>query len=363
MATEAQCEKASGRKRPVVGLLVAVALVLAALAAARLLAPRGERSAIWTVAGEAGRYETGLTVMDTDARLQVAASSERQARRYFDAATRQLRTVEAEMSTFLPDSEVSRLNRLGGRSAVELSDTTLRVLRSAAEAARLTGGAFDVTYAPLRELWWRAQREDRLPTADELKDVLRRVGYRKLLFDGNRVRFAEPGMEVDLGGIAKGYAIDRAVEAMVAAGAKSGFVDVGGDLRLFGVPASGGRWSVAVRRPPGVERAYVLRVPACAVTTSGDYERSFTVRGKRYSHIVDPRTGWPVAHMCSVTVVAPDATTADALSTGVSVLGVEHGLALIDSLERVECMIMVRHDDGTVTVHMSKGFGGLLGEP
>jgi thiamine biosynthesis lipoprotein len=167
-------------------------------------------------------------------------------------------------------------------------------------------------------------------------------------------------MEVDLGGIAKGYAIDAAAEALQAAGASSGLVDIGGDLRLFGSPSGGGKWRVEVRRPRGVEEAIILKLDPCAVTTSGDYARWFPVAGKHYSHIVDPCTGWPVPDVPSVTVVAPDATTADALATGLSVMGAAKGVALVDALPGVECMMMTRGPDGSVTRHLSRGFQDLI---
>lgn len=321
---------------------------------------RGESLAVFEVGGRPGHYETELTVMGTDARLQVAATGRSHARRMFQAAVEQIRAVERCMSTYREESEICRLNRTGADQPLELSEHPLQVLRRAVEMSKLTGGAFDVTYAPLRTLWRRAQRDDRLPAPQDVQETLAAVGYTKLVFEGNRVGFAVPGMEVDLGGIAKGYAIDLAVRALQATGAGAGIVDIGGDLRLFGLPEPGGKWRVAVRSLPDVQRRFVLAVPACAVTTSGDYARWFRIGQRRLSHIVDPRTGWPVANMPSVTLVAPDATSADALATAVNVMGAEQGLALVDSLPEVECMIMVRGEDGQVRMHMSRGFSDFV---
>ncbi|GAH51982.1 unnamed protein product, partial [marine sediment metagenome] len=271
--------------------------MLAALAAAFLFqrregSPESGYVAVREVAGKPGRYETMLSVVGTDARLEAVARNKSHARRMFQQAVEQMRMVELRMSTYREESEVSRLNATGSQHPVELSEHTLRVLREAVEMSKLTGGAFDVTYAPLRTLWRRAQQEDRLPGADAIEEVLAAVGHTKLVFEESRVGFAVPGMEVDLGGLAKGYAVDLATEALQAAGAEAGFVDVGGDLRFFGLPAPGQRWRVAVRSPPGVQEPFALSVPACAVTTSGDYARWFQVGDRRLSHIVDPRTGW-----------------------------------------------------------------------
>ncbi|MHC4789125.1 MAG: FAD:protein FMN transferase [Planctomycetota bacterium] len=246
---------------------------------------------------------------------------------------------------------------------MEPSEHTLRVLRKSVAMYELSGGAFDVTYAPLRSLWRRAQREGRMPDRAALERALVAVGSGKLVFEDGGVQFAVEGMEVDLGGIAKGYAIDLAAEALRQAGARAGIVDIGGDLRLFGLPEPGGRWRISVRRPPGVERDWVLAVGPCAVATSGEYARGFRIGDRWLSHIVDPRTGRSVERMLSATVVAADAMSADALATAVSVLGEEEGGALVDSLPGVECMIMIGRPDGGVRTQMSAGFAELVEGP
>jgi thiamine biosynthesis lipoprotein len=177
------------------------------------------------------------------------------------------------------------------------------------------------------------------------------------------VGFTVEGMEVDLGGIAKGYAIDLAAAALQEAGASAGIVDVGGDLRLFGTPEASGKWRIRIQQPPGVEEEWTLDLPACAVATSGDYARWFSIGDERLSHIVDPRTGYPVAGMGSVTVTAPDAMTADALTTALSVMGAEAGVKLVDSLPDVECMMVTEDAAGSARTHMSAGFPRMLEGP
>jgi thiamine biosynthesis lipoprotein len=340
-------------------LCIGAALVLLMMLRGRRPVPAGEL-AVWPEEGKPGRYETRFEAMGTDARLEVAAPSLSAAREMMSAAVREIRTVEERMSTYRPDSEISRLNRLGAVQAVELSAHTLRVLEAAARASELTGGAFDVTYAPLRTLWRKASQAGQVPSEEDIRQAVSCIGWRNLLVEGNKARFLVPGMEVDLGGIAKGYAIELAAEAMMRAGARSGIVDVGGDLRLFGLPDGRPSWLVEVKRPPGVPEQIILAVPPCGITTSGDYARGFQVGDKSFSHIIDPRTGWPVASMASVTVVAPDTTTADGLSCGLSVMGPERGIALVDSLPGIQCMMMVRRPDGTVERHASRGFAALV---
>ncbi|MHC4592576.1 MAG: FAD:protein FMN transferase [Planctomycetota bacterium] len=354
-----------GPRKQIAGAAVILAAAVAALI---LVAPRRSPAArnglpVRARPGKADRYETVFQVMGTDGRLEAVAPDEAAARRMFEAALPQLRMVEQLMSTYRPDSDVSRLNQFGAQRPVALSEHMLAVMRKSVELSRLTGGAFDVTYAPLRTLWRRAQQEARMPDAEAVDEALAAVGWAKLVVEDDRVGFAVQGMEVDLGGIAKGYAVDLAAAALQETGASAGIVDIGGDLRLFGTPGAGGRWRIRIQQPPGVEEEWTLDLPACAVATSGDYARWFSIGDERLSHIVDPRTGRPVAGMASVTVTAPDAMTADALATALSVMGPEAGVKLVDSLPDVECMIVTADAAGSARTRMSAGFPPLLESP
>jgi thiamine biosynthesis lipoprotein len=192
------------------------------------------------------------------------------------------------------------------------------------------------------------------------------VGSDKLVLSERGARFSVEGMEVDLGGIAKGFGIETAAQAMRKAGAKSALVVVGGEMRAVGRREDGSPWKVQVRDPrPGSHEPIVLRLDDKAVATSGDYARYFRVGERKLSHIVDPRTGWPVANVPSATVVAADAVTTDALATGISMLGPEKAIKLIDSLGDAECMMMARTEEteGTqVKLYYSKGFRALMEE-
>jgi thiamine biosynthesis lipoprotein len=343
-------------------------ILAAAVAALILVAPRGSPAPrnelpVRARPGKAGRYETVFQVMGTEGRLEAVAPDEAAARRMFEAALPQLRIVEQLMSTYRPDSDVSRLNQLGAQRPVVLSEHTLAVMRKSVEVSRLTGGAFDVTYAPLRTFWRRAQQEARMPDQEAVDGALAAVGWGRLVIEGDRVGFTVEGMEVDLGGIAKGYAIDLAAVALQGAGASAGIVDIGGDLRLFGAPEAGGNWRIRIQRPPGVEEEWTLDLSACGVATSGDYARWFSIGDERFSHIVDPRTGRPAAGMASVTVTAPDAMTADALATALSVMGAEAGVKLVDSLPDVECMMVTEDAVGSARMRMSAGFPRLVEGP
>ena len=305
------------------------------------------------------RYQFTFKALGTDVKLDVVAPSEQAAKAMFTAAWARIDEVNKLMSTYSPDTELSQLNRTG---AGQLSEGTLAVLSKAGEISRMSDGAFDVTYAPLRTLWRRAAASGEPPSDEAIQKARKAVGYERLNVSGRDVHFAASGMEVDLGGIAKGYAIDQAAEALQKAGATGGIVDIGGDLRMFGKPTGKATWTVAVDVPPEVTQKVLLNVTACGVATTTDYVNGFKVAGKLLSHVIDPRTGRPVENMPSVTVVAPDAMTADALAVAVTVMGWPKGMDLIESLPNVQCLMLVRKPDGTIEQHQSKGFGALMGK-
>ncbi len=278
-----------------------------------------------------------------------------------------LRDVEARMSVYLDASELSKLNKAPAGRSIPLSPELMNVLSAAGQFHRQTKGAFDVTCYPLIQLWKRCKAE-RLPSERELAETLKRIGMKNLQIAPDGVTKLADGVMVDLGGIAKGYAIDRAIEAMIQAGAVGGTVNVGGDLRCFGLGGDGKPWPVKIRHPFDKSRiCATLSVTEAAVATSGDYHRYFEISGKRYSHIVDPRTGMalPAGYAPSVTVVSlpaggarPSAAVADAWATAVSVLGPE-GIELINAHPGLEAMIITGTPD-KYEIRMSKGFQSLL---
>ncbi len=244
--------------------------------------------------------------MGTLARLVVYAAGASEARAAFERGFDRIRQLDELLSDYKPESEVSRLSTTPTRVSPEL----WTVLTHAQSVAARSQGAFDVTAGPVTLLWRQARRERRLP---DPSSALARTGYRKLRLKDGKVWFAEPGMRVDLGGIAKGYAAD---EALKACGLRRAMAALSGDIALGAAPPGAKGWKV--------EFAGVTRELANAgVSTSGDSEQFLELNGVRYSHIVDPRTGWPVARRGTVSVVARSAMEADAAATAVSVLGVD----------------------------------------
>lgn len=244
------------------------------------------------------------------------------------AAFDEFRRIDALMSAHRPDSELNRLNAGAARGPVPVSLDLFRVLEKAQALARETDGSFDITVRPLVELWGFLWKQYRLPTPEELQSVLPRVGYRQVALDAERrtVRFAAPGVSLDLGGIAKGYAVDCALEKLRSLGITNAMVKAGGDLRVTGAPPGRATWIVQLEDPRKQGRRATVPLRDAALSTSGNYENYFEAAGVRYSHILDPRTGLPVQGVAACTVIAPTCMESDALATGCFVLGPDRSL-------------------------------------
>jgi thiamine biosynthesis lipoprotein len=275
-------------------------------------------------------------------------------------AVGELDRVEAAMSTWRPDSELSRLNAAPAGAWFAVSEGLLRVLEAARQEHVRCGGAFDATVGPLVDLWgFGARLRRRWPLDTDVAEALARAGMDALAVDPARggVRKIRGDVSLDLCGIAKGHAVDRVAAALESAGVRDYLVDVGGELRSAGRAPRGGPWRVGIERPlPGrVEVRRVVALDGAALATSGDYRHYVEHAGRRYSHTVDPRSGEPVTHsLAAVSVIAATAMTADALSTAMMVLGPQAGPALAESLG-VPALFQQR-DVGGVVERMSAGF-------
>jgi len=297
-------------------------------------------------------------VMGTFAHIIAIAPNWRTANKSLEEAFEQLHNIEMLMSYHRDDSELANINRNAYKGPVKVSSQTFEVIQKAIEFSNLSDGAFDVTIGPLMDLWHSAAETNSVPTDAKLAEVCAKVGYEKVILDANEmsIQFAVEGMKLDLGGIAKGYAIDKAVEAMTNCGSTGGMVDVGGNIRCFGRPPKGKtHWLIGLQDPnenfgfrisdfgfpaEAGEPLLVLKFTDAAVATSGHYRRFALIQGKRYSHIIDTKTGSRSDKLASVTIIAKDAITADALSTAVIVLGAEKGLALIEKLPQTEAILI-----------------------
>jgi thiamine biosynthesis lipoprotein len=282
-------------------------------------------------------------------------------RALFDAATAEIVRIEKLMTTWDPASEVSRINAAAGKQAVAVGEETFEVIRESLHASAISSGCFDITFETLHGLWKFDQDLDpHPPTAADVRARVKYLGAKHVKLDAtaHTVMLDEPHVRIGLGGIAKGYAVDRAAKVLLDGGLSSFFVQAGGDLYTHGMKGDGTPWRAGIRDPRGPEGDYfaMMEVSDHAFSTAGDYERSYIVDGKRYHHIIDPHTGYPATASRSVTIWAPTAFLADEIDDAVFILGPEKGLALVESLEGVGAVIVDRDN----RVWTSKRLAGLV---
>jgi len=269
-----------------------------------------------------------------------------------DAVLAVFQQIDRQMSRYREESELSRVNRQAANALVAVTDSLFKVLQEAIRVSKLSSGAFDISFGSVGYLYdFRARRQ---PSAEELATGLATVNYRSIALDpeAKTVRFLQEGVRLDLGGIAKGYAVDRGIDILKSFGIRHARLSAGGDMRLLG-NKQGKPWIVGVRDPRSEDRnALVMPLSDVAVSTSGDYERFFfDDAGKRVHHILSPATGKPAKGVQSVTILGPDALTTDGLSTAVFVLGSAKGLELINRLDGIDAVII----DELRQVHYSDG--------
>ncbi len=275
-----------------------------------------------------------------------------------------LDAVDARMSMFSPDSELSSFNRASVGEPVTLSDPLYEVLATADRISRWSRGAFDVTVAPLVERWGFGTRHARsVPPSWELARERRRVDWRALSFDeaGRRVTKRASDMQADLGGIAAGYGADRAAAALESRGVTDYMIEVSGEIRARGVNAAGRAWRIGIEEPDAWPQRprWVVPLAGQAMATSGDYRKYFIENGRRYSHEIDPTSGEPIRHgLASVTVVADNAMLADAMATALIVLGAAQGRALAEA-SGVAAQFIERLPDGRFSDSMTTAFAAL----
>ena len=320
-------------------LSIALFLTLAGVAASPLRAQPLER------------YAYSRAQMGTAFNIVLYAPDSVLAQRAADAAFARIDTLNEHLSDYLADSELSRLSATAGQGqAVPVSDDLWAVLMAAQRMAEQTGGAFDVTVGPLTRLWRWAMRRDRLPPEDRLAHARQAVGYRHLVLDSlaHTVSLKKLEMGLDLGGIAKGFAVDEALEVLQAFGLTRVLIDGGGDLRLGDPPPGAPGWRIEVSRVNADgERVQEERFLARkAVATSGATYRYVEVDGVRYSHLLDPRTGMGLTDERLVTVIAPTGMQADALASALSVLGPDDGLAFAAGLPEVAARFILGKAEG-----------------
>ncbi len=285
-------------------------------------------------------FQREEAIMGTRVAVELWSEDAALAQRAMDAVIAEMTRTDELMSTYKPESQLSQVNAHAFERPVQVDPEIIDVVTRSFEFSRLSDGAFDITYASVGYLYdYRAHQH---PTGEQISAALPAVDWRQVQVDPvqNTIRFLKPGMRIDLGGIAKGYAVDRSIGLLRGMGIRHAMVNAGGDTRLLG-DRLGKPWIVGIRDPRNDGRM-VTRLPLEdeAISTSGDYERYFEEGGVRYHHILVPGTGKSASEVRSVTILGADATLTDGLSTTVFVLGVERGMQLVGRLPDVEAVIV-----------------------
>lgn len=263
---------------------------------------------------------------------------------------------EMDARTSAVTGDISRINASGG-DRFEVSDDVFRVLEDAVKFSRLTNGAFDVTVQPLIELWKDADRRGQLPDKESLKNARDKIGYENIILEApNRLIFKKPGMKIDLGGIAKGFTSDEVAKILRKNGIRDFFVASAGDIFCSGAPPGKKAWEIGIQDPKNKSKIIgTINLRNRGVSTSGNYERFVTIGGERFSHIIDPRTGYPQKYVISATVIAPSNEETDSLATALCILGGGDGTRLIESLKDTAASV-VEERDGKLIMYDTKNF-------
>ncbi|MCL6584055.1 MAG: FAD:protein FMN transferase [bacterium] len=295
-------------------------------------------------------YHQDRFLMGTLVTISVVSPNKEQAMAAIGRAFEVMQEIENQASKRIPSSLTSRINQAAGRGSIPVSADFFEMIKKSLEYSRLTEGAFDITIGAVTELYHFEDGQGTLPDPSAIRQKLPLVGYQQIQLDEERrtVGLGRPGAMIDLGGIAKGFAVNKAVESLKESGIKAGIVNAGGDIRLFGYKPGHKLWRIGIQHPRKPDQVIAsLEITDQSIVTSGDYERFFIRGGVRYHHILDPKTGYPARGCQSVTIVSETAT--DAMSAGIFVLGPEKGMALIERLPQIEGLIIDREGKAFVS--------------
>ncbi|MEZ4828889.1 MAG: FAD:protein FMN transferase [Bacteroidia bacterium] len=293
-------------------------------------------------------FSQTLILMGSRFEITAVANADSTAKHSVDIAIAEISRIERLISEWDSASQTSEINRQAGIRPVKVSWELFSLIRRSNKVSALTGGAFDITFASADRIWKFDGSMKNIPTEEEIQRSVARIGYEKIEInpEDTTIFLPERGMKIGFGGIGKGYAANMARTAMQNAGVTGGLVNAGGDLTCWGQSPTPGGWRVGIANPRSRSQlAAWMEINEMAVVTSGNYERFVILDGKRYAHIIHPKTGWPATGLQSVTIICPDAELADALATAVFVMGQSEGMALVNQLKGVECMMINDQDE------------------
>ena len=280
--------------------------------------------------------------------ITVAAENSNLGESWIDEAVSEIQRIERLLTTFSENSQTNQINENAGIKAVKVDLEVFELIERAQRISELTDGAFDLSYGSLDKQFWNFDKKmTKLPDPETAKNKVSLINFENIVLDKNEstVFLKEKGMRIGFGGIGKGYAADKAANLLKNKGVKSGIVNASGDLITWGNQPDGQPWTISLAHPDTPTQAFSsLNISNLAVATSGNYEKFVMIDGKKYSHTINPKTGYPVSGIKSVSIICPIAELADALATPVTILGVEAGLNLINQLKGVECVIIDDHN-------------------
>lgn len=303
-------------------------------------------------------------IMGTFAEVSVYSRDEKTAGKAIEEALDEMERMDRIMSNYKNNTELSQLNRKAAKSPFPCQRELLDVIEQSQYYSELSDGAFDITIAPIVALWGFFNEKGHIPSDKEIERLLPAISYKNIVIQKNNdpkkpstVFLKNTKTQIDLGAIGKGYAVDKALEIIKKFGVSNACINLGGNIYVLGTPADKTAWKIGIQHPRDKNEILgYLELKDEATATSGDYERFFEINGKRYSHIIDPRTGRPISGTIAVTIVAPTGTKVDALSTSIFVLGPEKGLKLIKNMPDANAMIAYEGKDGKLMIDMTRGF-------
>ncbi|WP_435623066.1 FAD:protein FMN transferase [Flagellimonas sp.] len=295
-----------------------------------------------------------LELMGTQFEITVVAPNEDIGYINIDEAVSEIKRIEKMISSWDENSETSLINQNAGIKPVKVSKELFNLIDRAIRVSEITDGAFDITYASMDKIWQFDGSMNRMPSPNEIANSVAKIGYQEILLDteNQTVFLSKSGMKIGFGAIGKGYAADKAKELLVSKQVKAGIINASGDLTTWGTKADGGKWMVGISNPLDKSKVFSwLPVVESSVATSGNYEKYVVFQGKKYSHIIDPRTGYPTSGVNSVSIFAKKVELCDALATAVFVMGRDTGLHMINQLDGVEAVVV----DSENKIHKSSG--------
>ncbi len=288
-------------------------------------------------------FKRTLKLMGNRFDITLVAKDSTEANKYIDLAVGEISRIERLISSWDPNSQTSEINRNAGIKAVKVDKELYDLIEHSLTISMITDGAFDISYASMDRIWRFDGSMTKMPSEEEIKKSVANVGHQNIELDheSTSVFLKLPGMKIGFGAIGKGYAADKAKALLMEKDVFAGIINASGDMNTWGRQPNGEHWKVAITNPMDKSKAFgLLPIKEGAVVTSGNYEKYVTFNGQRYSHIIDPRTGYPTKGILSVTVFSPKAELADALATSIFVMGIETGIDRINQLAKTECIII-----------------------